>query len=281
MLKLHEPLQLVGLVRECAFHEAHGRRPHVEVIRRLLFLARVEPLKPFSTVLITDPNGGNPTETVTIRPSKLQNGMLSDPSSATDGGTFQDGVYTATGTARAVILAIDGLVFSPTQREVIPGQTVTTNFAITDVNSEDATTTAAASVIVTTLNYVNGPSDSHALLKGTSGQDVINTFGVATTTPANGGNDFIIAGAGQAVVNVSGGSTTTALGGDRNLVEGGNGSNTVTGGPGGLNTVFLGNGNNVVQLGGELRQRLYQCGGNRQHCERRRRHQYYQWRRRS
>ena len=39
---------------------------------------------------------------MTVTPSTTVNGALSDPNSATDGGSFSNGTYTVSGTAAAV-----------------------------------------------------------------------------------------------------------------------------------------------------------------------------------
>jgi hypothetical protein len=107
-------------------------------------------IKPFSAVTITDTNSGSPTETVTVTPGNTANGTLSDPNAASDGGTFNNGVYTISGSAGAVTKALDGLVFTPTAHEVAPGQAVTTGFTISDTNSANKTTTDNTTSVVTT-----------------------------------------------------------------------------------------------------------------------------------
>jgi plastocyanin len=69
-----------------------------------------------------------------------------------DGGSFAGGVYSITGSDAAVTTAVDGLVFTPTAHQVVPGSSVTTTFTIsvTDtaggVGSDDTTTVGATAV---------------------------------------------------------------------------------------------------------------------------------------
>jgi uncharacterized repeat protein (TIGR03803 family) len=132
-------------------------------------------LKPFAHVVISEPDFGQ-IETVTVTPSAAANGMLSDPNSATDGGTVNaaTGVYTVSGTAAEVSAALDGLVFTPTAHEVAPGQSVTTGFTINvsdtaGASATDTTTsvvaTAVADPVIITGAQANQPTTDVASLK--------------------------------------------------------------------------------------------------------------------
>jgi autotransporter-associated beta strand protein len=103
---------------------------------------------PLAGVTIADLDSGQ-TETAKLTLSSTANGKLSH----LGGGTFnaKTRIYTVTGTAAAVTVAIQGLVFTPTVNQVSPGSSVQTGF---DLNVTDGTMTADTpySVSVTALN---------------------------------------------------------------------------------------------------------------------------------
>jgi hypothetical protein len=106
------------------------------------------PIDPMASVTVSDLDVGQ-TETATLTLSSTADGTLSN----LGGGAYDasSGVYTVTGSAAAVTTALDGLVFTPVDHEVAPGQTVNTTFAL---SVTDGTMTAAAinTVKVTALN---------------------------------------------------------------------------------------------------------------------------------
>ena len=128
---------------------------------------------PFSGVTIGDPNTGQ-TETVTITLSNTANGSLSN----LDGGTYNNGTYSITGTTLAVTGALDDLVFTPTAHQVVPGSTVTTGFTIVATDDYGVSTTDSTTTVIATA--VNDP----ASLTGTlSDYGVVNQ---GTSTPVSG-----------------------------------------------------------------------------------------------
>jgi Ca2+-binding RTX toxin-like protein len=157
-------------------------------------------------------------------------------------------------TPTALTSELQALVFTPTQHEVAPGKTVTTEFVLTATQTVGtivtSTTNANASVVVTALNYIYGPPGGHGEISIPNGENVVTAYGKDNVIVAHGGADFINAGSGDALIFLDGTNATITLGGSGNEIFGGSGNVTVTGGSGGYNAVLLGNGNDVVQVGG-------------------------------
>jgi plastocyanin len=117
---------------------------------------------PFLAVLITDAD--SPELTVTVAVVEGANGVftqdslddsdfeLVDAAVDADGdGEDDDALYEFVGTAAEATSALAQLVFDPTDNQVAPGESVTTNFIVTvkdglDTFSDDSTTVTATSV---------------------------------------------------------------------------------------------------------------------------------------
>jgi hypothetical protein len=106
----------------------------------------LQTIAPFSGVTIADVNVGQ-TETVTVTLSAAANGTLSNLGIFTNPSAD---VYTATGSASAMTAALDALVFTPTANQVAPGQTVTTDFTITDTDTAALTATDTITSVIAT-----------------------------------------------------------------------------------------------------------------------------------
>ncbi len=118
---------------------------------------------PFAGVSIADADFGQ-TETVTVTLSSAADGILSYLGGGSyDAGT---GIYTVTGSDAAVSSALNGLIFTPTAHQVVPGDTVTTGFTIDVIDTAGATSTdIATSVIATAVNdlpVISGTMPSQA-----------------------------------------------------------------------------------------------------------------------
>ena len=129
---------------------------------------------PFAGVRITDESGQ--TETVSVTLSAMSTGSLSDPSAA---GTYDSstGVYTVSGVATAVTMALDGLVFTPASGT--PGHSVTTGFTISDTD----TAMVSVSDAMTTVIAIGGPAISVGQAAFTVGyQSTVMPFAGVTVT---------------------------------------------------------------------------------------------------
>ena len=212
------------------------------------------PIKPFAAAKVADiDTGAQDSLTIVLKNSS---GTTTDANGTLAGNGLTEtskgsGIYTLAATTPTALTAeLQALTFTPTQHEVAAGKTVTTSFTLTANDGIATTTDSTTSVVVTALNYINGPANGFGVLIGTPGQDVITAHGYYNLIYANGGNDFINAGAGLAAVNAGSGNVSIVLGGSYNQVTGGNGNDSVTGAPGGYTSVTLGNGNNTVTIGG-------------------------------
>ena len=190
---------------------------------------------PFYGVTITDRNVDQ-TETVTVTQSDTANGTLSN----LDGGIYNAtlGAYTISGSTANVTSAIDGLVFTPTQGQVGLGQSVTTGFTITDIDSAGASTSDSTTSVVATagpgafivLDTSNGALSTQAgqpysgPVAGLQYQCIdisTDSLNITSLVP----NAFLRSGSGMDGLNVS-----QANG--NNVLDGGTGSNFLTGGTG-------------------------------------------------
>jgi len=188
-------------------------------------------ITPFGGVAIGDVNLGQ-TETVTVTLSAAANGTLS----VLGGGSYDAvaGVYTISGTASAITLALNGLTFTPTLGQVAPGGTVTTTLTIQDVDTAGAMAANKALSVIATAGTV-APSFS-GVLAGWSISDLATlmpfagvtladanfgqteTVTVTLSAPANGtlsvlGGGRYISNTGVYTVGGTAGAVTAALNG--------------------------------------------------------------------
>lgn len=108
--------------------------------------------KPFDGVTVVD-NDFDATLTVTIELNDNANGTLSGPYFVLNTST---GLYEYTGTPAEVSAALQSLVFTPTENQVTPGQTVTTIFTLS-VDDGYAAPVVDSSVSVDVLSINDTP----------------------------------------------------------------------------------------------------------------------------
>ncbi|WP_170923320.1 FG-GAP-like repeat-containing protein [Fulvimarina manganoxydans] len=107
-------------------------------------------ISPFTNVTLGDTDGDSLTVTITT----TVNGSASEANGVLSGTslTGNNGVYQLTGTASDVMSALKGLVFTPTENQVAPGQTVTTGFNLSVSDGANTTTDTTTSVVATSIN---------------------------------------------------------------------------------------------------------------------------------
>ncbi len=137
---------------------------------------------PFANVVITDSNVDQ-TETVTVTPSALATGMMSN----LGGGSYDPttGVYRDIGSAAAVTAALRGLVFTPA--DIAPGQTVTTGFTISDTDTSGVTTRDSATSVSNTAGVTIDAAAASAGIKAE-----LNALAVAPTISGTVANQAVV-----------------------------------------------------------------------------------------
>ena len=191
------------------------------------------PVRLFAGATITDPNPGDPTETVTVTPSTTAIGTLSDPNSQTDGSKAgSNGAIILTGSATAVTAELGGLTFTPAA-----GKSGKTTFSVADQNSVNPFPSDAEAAVTVTL-----PSIGSTTTVGYDG--TIDSFVVPVTgeyeilaSGASGGADLegYAGGSGAEI----GGIFSLTAGQNLSIAVGGQGAAGKEGGGGGGGGSFV------------------------------------------
>jgi plastocyanin len=152
-------------------------------------------LSPLATVAIRDANIAQ-TETLSVTLPSPSDGSLS----SLDGGSYNatTGVYTDTGSAAEVTTALDNLVFTPSAVQVAPGQTITTDFIVTDTDTAGAIVTSSSAAVGAAAGIVSGNNNTINAVPG--------------STVAFDGTGEILNGSSVAVAAMSCGSSVTVIG---------------------------------------------------------------------
>ena len=185
---------------------------------------------PFAGVSITDPDlGASETVTITLTDGDA-NGILSG-TGLTKTGT---GIYTLTsGSPGAVTAALDAVVFTPTDHEVAPGETVTTGMtlSVTDGIVGAPVTDTTTSVVTTALNDAPTISGTAAGQTENDNATVMPFAGVSITDPDFGANETV-------TITLTDGDANGTLSGT-GLTKTGTGIYTLTSGSPGAVTAAL------------------------------------------
>jgi hypothetical protein len=121
-------------------------------------------LQLFSAVSYVDPDPGQ-TATLTVSLDATTLGGFTNLAGFVDSG---NGTYTFTGTATTAQDALRGLVFSPTQHQVEPGQSATTKVTVTYSDGQAAAQASEAHITIQAENTA-------PVLAGASSSSVIDT----------------------------------------------------------------------------------------------------------
>jgi plastocyanin len=134
-------------------------------------------IAPFAGVTISDPDLSTEPASVTVTLDQAANGQFT--AASTTGWTVNvgAGTYTFSGTRAQVQAALQGLVFAPTNHQVIPGNTVTTKFTIQLTDGANSATDNQTTVVATAIN--NPPT-----ILGTLANQAVNDN--ATIQPFSG-----------------------------------------------------------------------------------------------
>jgi hypothetical protein len=171
-------------------------------------------VSPFAHVVIQDGNIGQ-TETVTVTLSAAANGTLSNLGNGTYDPTT--GVYKDTGSAAAVTADLNTLLFTPTAHEVAPGQSVTSGFTISDVDSLAQSATDSTTSVIATAGTVAPTISGTIAGQAASDQGTIAPFANVAITDANFGQTETVtvtvsAPSNGALTNLGTGSYNAATG---------------------------------------------------------------------
>jgi hypothetical protein len=141
----------------------------------------VASVTPFANVAITERDVGQ-TETVTVTPNRTAYGVLSDPNATNDGSSVVNGVYTVTGDASAVTVALDDLIFAPTGNQAPAGQAAGTAFTVADTNTAGAMATDSATTVI--VKPTNGLTFAPIIYNGLSFTNIgVTETNIGTVAP--------------------------------------------------------------------------------------------------
>ncbi len=173
-----------------------------------------ETISPFARVVVADANQGQ-IDTVTVTLLTTADGTLTNLGNGTYDAAA--GVYSVIGTASEITASLNALTFTPTPYQVAFGQTVTTDFVVTDADTAGQSVTDSATTVIATAEPVPPTIGGTEAGQQISDQEAISPLASVVIADPNPNQTETVrvtlsATANGALTNLSGGTYNKATG---------------------------------------------------------------------